>query len=427
MENKLTGHDNHIDKNPQRIGKILTFQPLASNITDVEGEFISQPITPKSIKKPQRLFSIGLLKRPQSSFRKYKDPSGMLFVPRPGLAFEKITKKKIFRAFFRVLFRANFPDKTSNSIDGSVSAIEQSSSLSQNITHKPENETGINEDHNNFTSKIFLEHKNTNDLFNRKNSGINKVVEEMTISQAETGDVKENLQQMASISLSNNWGKVAYPAHPFLRRDISGGSSTLSIPHNTQRRFRMAGECDVFISHARPEKFTLAKPLHNLLKAFSVCSFLDIEDLLLARDIATTAMAKAMHEAQVAIFFLTPEFTAREWPIRELRTFLSRHEESTDHERPFLIPVFYGLSVHECRTVYEEDSAYRKLLHERQFFESKRQRDCSTEQARAAMRSIAGHMGVEATDLRYGTRKSDAEIVEEVLSIALRILKKDIV
>lgn len=207
---------------------------------------------------------------------------------------------------------------------------------------------------------------------------------------------------------------------PLPKECMSINSSVLPSPTLSE-----ASTYDVFISHARPEKFNLAMPLHSYLSNISINPFLDVENLPTTVHEAPSAMTRAIRGARVGIFLLSPEFVAKKWPMKELGLFLQRYKEESRAERPKLIPVFYKLSIDECTRVFEDDSPYREVLERHGFFTEERQRKCSTEQARDLMSAIVKHSGVEAEYMRDGGQKGDAVIVQDVIDHVKRFLERE--
>lgn len=104
---------------------------------------------------------------------------------------------------------------------------------------------------------------------------------------------------------------------------------------------------DVFISHAGPDKYTIAKPLYDLLVALGFKVFLDIAELKPGQN-APEKMFDAMRTAKIAVVILSPEFAARNWTLKELMCFLERYRVGGEHG-VVIIPVFYRLTLNDCR------------------------------------------------------------------------------
>eukprot|EP00178_Gracilaria_changii_P012757 TRINITY_DN35_c1_g1_i7.p1 TRINITY_DN35_c1_g1~~TRINITY_DN35_c1_g1_i7.p1 ORF type:complete len:136 (+),score=15.75 TRINITY_DN35_c1_g1_i7:395-802(+) len=62
-------------------------------------------------------------------------------------------------------------------------------------------------------------------------------------------------------------------------------------------------------------------------------------------------MIRATETAPVGVFIMSPEFVAKEWPMRELLTFVRRYDCAKESEEtpPLIIPIFYRFFTHECR------------------------------------------------------------------------------
>ncbi len=102
---------------------------------------------------------------------------------------------------------------------------------------------------------------------------------------------------------------------------------------------------DVFISHAGPDKQPIALPIYQELERRNIRSFVDEAELRVGR-YAPEAMIRAMETARCGVFILSPEFAAREWPMKELSTFLRRYQEAKRQGNipPLLVPVFHRLT-----------------------------------------------------------------------------------
>ena len=107
---------------------------------------------------------------------------------------------------------------------------------------------------------------------------------------------------------------------------------------------------DVFISHAGEDKKTIAEPLYEELSRRGIRTFFDKEELKVGRK-ASEAMTHAMKTARCGVFILSPEFTAKEWPMKELRCFLDRYKEAANKDTtpPLLVPIFHRVTWDDCR------------------------------------------------------------------------------
>ncbi|CDF36606.1 WD40-repeat containing protein [Chondrus crispus] len=117
-------------------------------------------------------------------------------------------------------------------------------------------------------------------------------------------------------------------------------------------------------------------------------------------DCGEDEMTKAMESAKVGVFILSPEFAARKWTMRELRCFLRRRKEaiSSGMRPPTLIPVFYRLSIRECRELepdrYRDDEG-RNIFEVEKFFSEERQHEASTDTVKGELKELAGITGIE--------------------------------
>eukprot|EP00178_Gracilaria_changii_P023026 TRINITY_DN68_c0_g1_i11.p1 TRINITY_DN68_c0_g1~~TRINITY_DN68_c0_g1_i11.p1 ORF type:complete len:1153 (+),score=198.74 TRINITY_DN68_c0_g1_i11:2850-6308(+) len=106
----------------------------------------------------------------------------------------------------------------------------------------------------------------------------------------------------------------------------------------------------IFLSHAGEDKETVARPLYERLKKHGLSVFFDEESFRLGDD-CPTVMKHAMQTAPVGVFIMSPQFVAKQWPMRELMAFVRRLDHAKQHHEtpPLLIPIFYRFSTNECR------------------------------------------------------------------------------
>lgn len=150
---------------------------------------------------------------------------------------------------------------------------------------------------------------------------------------------------------------------------------------------------DVFISHAGTEKTSLTYPIRYALKGLKC--FLDEESLEVSARKNNDQTMAAIRGSRTAIFILSPQFVSRKWPMLEFTAFLKRHRKSPETERPRLFPVFYKLSVSDCR---DKDLPWRvglkSVFEDNGFFEESRQAEMSTDEAMNAVEELSSFPGV---------------------------------
>ncbi|CDF33986.1 WD40-repeat containing protein [Chondrus crispus] len=167
-------------------------------------------------------------------------------------------------------------------------------------------------------------------------------------------------------------------------------------PHRKRRKMHST---DVFISHAGPDKLHIARPLFEKLQAHGLNCFLD-KISMEPGDCGADEMTKAMESAKVGVFILSPDFAARKWTMRELRCFLRRRSEAigSGMRPPTLIPVFYRLSIRECRELEPKrywDDEGNNIFEVEKFFSEERQREASTDMVKRELQELAGITGIE--------------------------------
>ncbi len=156
----------------------------------------------------------------------------------------------------------------------------------------------------------------------------------------------------------------------------------------------------MFISHAGEHKTKIAEPLYEVLKNHG----LHLHPFLDKREIREGAygpdtLNEAMETASCGIFILSPQFVAKEWPMKELKCFLRRRAENEERgiKAPILIPVFYRLTWEDCGR--DTDSFFKKYKRQFQskkykFKERVERKEISQEEVMKALRQLKGYCGV---------------------------------
>ena len=156
----------------------------------------------------------------------------------------------------------------------------------------------------------------------------------------------------------------------------------------------------VFLSHAGPDKESIAIPLYERLREKGIHAFLDREELHVG-DNGPRVMEYAMNTAPVGVFILSPEFAARNWTMAELMCFQKREREALEGDRPLpiLIPVFYRLDIATCRN---ETNLFRAKNENGEnafvaetFFERAAGDKISVAQVARAMKQVTMRTGIE--------------------------------
>lgn len=175
----------------------------------------------------------------------------------------------------------------------------------------------------------------------------------------------------------------------------------------------------VFVSHAGPDKETVALPLYEKLSAQRIKCFVDREELRPGDEISPSIL-DAMNKAMVGVFILSPEFVARKWPVRELRCFLDRRRDANVKGRipPRIIPVFHRWTVAQCKdpNFYKSAGAtIEDVFRKEGFFDADRQREAPTETVGRYMKELANLTGIESTQSWWGRRKmTESNLVDTI-------------
>lgn len=160
----------------------------------------------------------------------------------------------------------------------------------------------------------------------------------------------------------------------------------------------MNRDYNVFISHAGPDKQNIAIPLYKLLRKRNIHAFVDKEELYPGDD-GEIEMHNAMNAAPIGVFILSPEFVAREWPMRELICFQTREKEAREQGLPvpILIPVFYRLDVSTCKSkalFHERTEAGEKVFEAGNFIDRAAKGATTVEAVALAMKEITQKTGI---------------------------------
>ena len=176
----------------------------------------------------------------------------------------------------------------------------------------------------------------------------------------------------------------------------------------------------VFISHAGPDKETIAIPLYNRLRERKIPAFVDREELHVG-DNGPRVMEYAMNTARVGVFILSPEFAARNWTMAELMCFQKRERDAIKENRPLpiLIPVFYRLDISTCRNVSKlfhtnNESGENAFLAET-FFERAAEDNISVAQVTRAMKQISMRTGIENNGMATNAVEADTRSLRSTL------------
>lgn len=152
---------------------------------------------------------------------------------------------------------------------------------------------------------------------------------------------------------------------------------------------------DVFISHAGPDKKTVAYHIREALERNGLRCFLDELDMVGSSRTAEEQLFSAMNGSRAAIFILSLEFSSRRWPMKELLHFLERRRVAKENNQrpPLLMAIFYSLSVRECKDA-KLYSKHPEIFRRNEFFQPERLQECSKADAMRALSTLAGLVGI---------------------------------
>lgn len=132
-------------------------------------------------------------------------------------------------------------------------------------------------------------------------------------------------------------GFTGRPKRPF------ASDMRLSFLSGPERRTPLF-DWDAFISHAGPDKESVARPLAVALEALGFRIWFD-EFALRIGDSLRRSIDKGLAHARFGIVILSPNFFAREWPQAELDALVGRQREGNK----VILPVWHRLSQSEVR------------------------------------------------------------------------------
>ena len=199
-------------------------------------------------------------------------------------------------------------------------------------------------------------------------------------------------------------------------------------PRNSKRRMDRGchERCDIFISHAGEDKGRVAEPLHRALSWWGLNCFLDFKSIRMHEESSASQMIKAMKDARIGIFILSPEFATKGWPMFELRTFLERVENRSS-ETPYLLPVFFRLSADECKSFFNSINWFFRrhtaILRSSKFVQQHINQHGSTTILRDDLHKISSdHPGVNSyrEEDRRRTRLDDGVIIQNIVDTILK-------
>ncbi|MDQ3788840.1 MAG: toll/interleukin-1 receptor domain-containing protein, partial [Actinomycetota bacterium] len=95
---------------------------------------------------------------------------------------------------------------------------------------------------------------------------------------------------------------------------------------------------DVFISHAREDKESVALPLAQALTARGLRVWLDRRELRLG-DSLRAKVDEGLAESRFGVVVLSETFLKKQWPLWELNGLIAMERRGT----PVILPVWHGL------------------------------------------------------------------------------------
>ena len=98
---------------------------------------------------------------------------------------------------------------------------------------------------------------------------------------------------------------------------------------------------DLFISYASEDRETVVTPLVEALRSKGLEIWYDVFELTPGKFLLRS-IDEGLRESRFGIVVLSPNFFAKEWPMRELSGLHSRSIQ--EGNRPFIVPIWYNLS-----------------------------------------------------------------------------------
>lgn len=194
---------------------------------------------------------------------------------------------------------------------------------------------------------------------------------------------------------------------------------------------RKAHEFEVFISFAGEDR-EMAERLYLALRNKGIIAFLDSEGIETGTDYSDRIMS-VVNTVHIAVFLLSPQFTAKKWPMKELIAFLERNSPGSLFNRltvisglkkrsiePYLIPVFYRVTVDEAKSwdlFKKKDETGENVFIENGFME----KSLTWNDAHEAMKKISGRGGIENKE---GVPKYSNDESVEIAEKRNRLIRK---
>lgn len=171
----------------------------------------------------------------------------------------------------------------------------------------------------------------------------------------------------------------------------------------------------VFISHSSEMKFEVAYPFRDFLRQAGLHSVPFVEDHV-GWSVRTMheQLVAALQKCAVVVFVLSPDFVSKKWPMWELIQSLKRKCEARERgeREPMLLPLFYGLSMEECRNG-KLCEKYRETFERNGFFEESGPKRCSREEMLGAVRELSSYPG----EVKRADETSEAYTARAVLRL----------
>eukprot|EP00172_Hildenbrandia_rubra_P003168 Plantae.Rhodophyta-Hildenbrandia_rubra.ctg47343.p1 GENE.Plantae.Rhodophyta-Hildenbrandia_rubra.ctg47343~~Plantae.Rhodophyta-Hildenbrandia_rubra.ctg47343.p1 ORF type:complete len:325 (-),score=27.42 Plantae.Rhodophyta-Hildenbrandia_rubra.ctg47343:129-1103(-) len=158
-----------------------------------------------------------------------------------------------------------------------------------------------------------------------------------------------------------------------------------------------------FLSHQGDLKLSYMSTLWDKIEREKLEGrvFFDEGNMALGSDLQST-LRDALGNTETLVVILTREFIKEFYPVWEVVTFLDMMKGDKLKK---ILPVFYGLSVKECK----------KILSQEYPQELKGKSEEHVENVRRLLRELKNHVGIDRYHSKIGSR-SDAEINEKILS-----------
>lgn len=116
-----------------------------------------------------------------------------------------------------------------------------------------------------------------------------------------------------------------------------------------------------------------------------------------------------LNNSEYLVAFITPEFIVKKWPLWELKTYL---EMMNADSRKKVLPVFYGVSVAECKDIVKDKATTELMV----------KIDKKPSDACVVLGKVVHFCGIDK--LRTNKFLNDAEVIRQIMNTLVKVREK---